>query len=316
MTSTKTKYKLLSIGKVASETGLSIDTLRMWERRYGAPKSIRLPSGHRRYAPEEIERLRIAARALESGYRAGQVAAMPLDQLRAMIRAGRRKDELPTYVTETGAELEKHDLSVIESWIDAAVRFDELTLTSGFLESWGRLGPMRFIQERAAPFLKRIGDGWASGELSIADEHFAAERLGDFLASIWRRRNEQTIGPKVVLATLPGELHRLGLQMAATVVTLADCRAFYMGASSPPVEIARAVRQSGAAIVAISISETTSRAAARTLLQELRELLPADVALVCGGEGAPCGDDHVPGVLTERVFQKFHDWLKARSDQK
>ncbi|MCB2155697.1 MerR family transcriptional regulator [bacterium] len=312
MTPKSPKQKLLSIGKVARETGLSIDTLRMWERRYGAPQSIRLPSGHRRYAADEVERLQIAARALQAGYRASQVAAMPLDQLRAMLRAGRRKSELPTYITESGSELDRQDLAVIEDWIDAAVRFDELTLTSGFLESWGRLGPMRFLQERAAPFLKRVGDSWASGELSIADEHFAGERLGDFLSSIWRRRNEQTIGPKVVLATLPDELHHLGLQMAATVVTLADCRAIYVGASSPPDEIARAVRQSGAPIVAISASATMPKAQVREHLTALRRELHPEVELVCGGESAP-DPGEVPGITVITVLQDFQDWLKARS---
>jgi MerR family transcriptional regulator, light-induced transcriptional regulator len=52
----------LSIGKVVQATGLTEATLRAWERRYDFPQPQREPSGHRRYAPEEVERiLRVVA---------------------------------------------------------------------------------------------------------------------------------------------------------------------------------------------------------------------------------------------------------------
>jgi DICT domain-containing protein len=52
----------LSIGDVVRATGLGEATLRAWERRYGFPQPQREPSGHRRYATEEVERiLRVVA---------------------------------------------------------------------------------------------------------------------------------------------------------------------------------------------------------------------------------------------------------------
>jgi len=53
---------LLSIGDVVRATGLTEPTLRAWERRYKFPQPQREPSGHRRYSPEEVERiLRVVA---------------------------------------------------------------------------------------------------------------------------------------------------------------------------------------------------------------------------------------------------------------
>jgi len=46
----------LSIGELADMTGLGVHTLRMWEKRYGAPHSQRLPSGHRRYPIKETKK--------------------------------------------------------------------------------------------------------------------------------------------------------------------------------------------------------------------------------------------------------------------
>ena len=43
-----------SIGRAASVSGISCATLRMWERRYGRPVPVRLPSGHRRYTADQM----------------------------------------------------------------------------------------------------------------------------------------------------------------------------------------------------------------------------------------------------------------------
>ena len=56
----------LSIGQLARFTGVGIHSLRAWEKRYGAPRSQRLSSGHRRFPKEEVQRLRAVSRALES----------------------------------------------------------------------------------------------------------------------------------------------------------------------------------------------------------------------------------------------------------
>ncbi len=37
----------VSIGGLSRATGVPIETLRTWELRYGFPKSVRKPSGHR-----------------------------------------------------------------------------------------------------------------------------------------------------------------------------------------------------------------------------------------------------------------------------
>jgi hypothetical protein len=62
---------LLSIGEVAEATGLTPDVLRIWERRYGVPRPLRLPSGHRRYPTSELVRLRTLAEACAAGQRPG-----------------------------------------------------------------------------------------------------------------------------------------------------------------------------------------------------------------------------------------------------
>ena len=45
----------LTIAAVATRTGVSVATLRAWERRYGFPVPQRLPGGHRRYTEADVD---------------------------------------------------------------------------------------------------------------------------------------------------------------------------------------------------------------------------------------------------------------------
>lgn len=57
----------LTIGQLAERTGLQPATLRMWEQRHKFPRAERLPSGHRRYSAEEVERVIEVLRARDGG---------------------------------------------------------------------------------------------------------------------------------------------------------------------------------------------------------------------------------------------------------
>ena len=85
MAAIKQPGNLLTIGELSKKTGISTHTLRMWEKRHGAPQSIRLPSGHRRYLPEEMERLRLVAKALKLGFRAGKVVGGTPEELNRLL---------------------------------------------------------------------------------------------------------------------------------------------------------------------------------------------------------------------------------------
>jgi DICT domain-containing protein len=77
---------LLSIGDVVRATGLTEATLRAWERRYDFPQPRREPSGHRRYAGEEVERILRVATERERGI------ALPV----AIERARRGPSHVPS----------------------------------------------------------------------------------------------------------------------------------------------------------------------------------------------------------------------------
>ena len=132
--------------------------------------------------------------------------------------------------------------------------FDAERLTRLFLSDWARMGPVEFLESRVAPLVRAVGEAWEKGELEIRHEHFLSERIGDLLGSLRLPFEERATGPLVVYATLPGEAHALGLQMAALVLAAGGCRSLYLGTEVPVAQTAALARDLGARAVAISVS--------------------------------------------------------------
>ena len=78
--------QLWPMGAVTRRTGIGEHTLRAWERRFGFPKPVRLASGHRRFSGDQVQHLLLIAKALESGYRAGDIVPLPFSNARSWTR--------------------------------------------------------------------------------------------------------------------------------------------------------------------------------------------------------------------------------------
>jgi methanogenic corrinoid protein MtbC1 len=267
----------LTIGALSRATAISVDTLRTWERRYGYPRPERKPSGHRLYPASAIPRLRRIAEVLARGHRPAEVVTAPEAMLAALL------DASPAAAARRPADAgpgPAHD-----EVLDAVARFDAETMTRVLLAEWAMRGPLPFVEQRVAPLVRAVGDAWEAGRLDIRHEHFFSERLEDVLRSVRMPWEERARGPLVVLATLPGESHGLGLQMAAVVLATAGCRLLYLGTEVPAPELVAVARDLGARAVGVSVSSATGGSAATRQIARLRALLPRRVALLVGGAG-------------------------------
>jgi hypothetical protein len=286
----------LSIGALSAATGIPVDTIRSWERRYGFPVAERKPSGHRVYPLEAVPRLRRVAEAMRRGHRAAEVLGASDAVLDALLEA------LPSLPGPAPVD-------------HSADPGDLLQLVGGFhadalkraLQSdWARLGPLQFLEQRAGPLLVEVGNAWSDGRLDVRHEHFASSVLGDFLRAVRAPLDDRAAGPVAALTTLPGELHGLGLQMCAVVFALAGWRALLLGVNTPVAQVAQLVREAPVSAVAISCIRRPRRDA----LDALRARLPRRVPLLLGGSGAPPserGIEHLESLVA------LDRWLQKRS---
>ncbi len=268
---TQPPEELHAIGEVAEATGLTPETLRIWERRYGRPVAVRLPSGHRRYTTAQIVWLRRVAEALAHGHRPNKVVALDdagLDALLAGLAAEQPRDEAS------------------EQLIALARDYRGTELRAALEARWAQDEPVAFLAEYIAPFLRLVGREWADGALDIRHEHFVSELVQDTLRRLRAGFEQQSDRGGVLLTTLSGERHGLGLQMAGLLCASMGLPYHILGVDSPNEEILRAARELDAALVGISVSLSTGGIETDRQLSALRKLLPAPIRLLAGGEGA------------------------------
>lgn len=273
---------LLSIGALSRASGIPVQTLRTWETRYGFPVAVRRPSGHRVYPVSVVSHLRRIAEAIARGHRAGQVVPASEAELAELLQVVPG----PAAWREPRSATEGDDLAEL---LAAVERFDADRLLRRLLADWARLGPLSFLEERIAPLVVAVGTAWESGRLDIRHEHFLTERVGDLLRSLRLPFEDRASGPVVVLATLPGESHGLGLQMAALVMAAAGLQVISLGTEIPASQVTAVCQDLGARALAVSVSSATGGGGTSARLRRLRKALPRKTALFVGGEGAPEG---------------------------
>jgi hypothetical protein len=202
----------LSIGALSNATGVPVETLRTWERRYGFPSPIDRTEGrHRRYSASTVDEVRLALQALDLGHRPSAVLGRSPAQVRELIGAVLLVGTEAAFQPPSSSP---QDERIVESWLELTRQSEGERLSHEFSRSMAEIGALEFLERRMGCYLRRVGDAWAAGELRVMHEHLASERAREFLAAQWRTLSERAArpnAPAVVMATPSGERHVLGL---------------------------------------------------------------------------------------------------------
>lgn len=266
----------LTIAAVERETGLSKDTLRMWERRYGFPRPLRDARDERLYPAEQVQRLRLIAWLLRAGQRPGRIVTQPLQRLQELAQSG---SAVAAAATAPDAADE-----ALQDYLDALRRHDATRLRLGLNQAVLRLGLARFVTEVVAPLNRWVGEAWLRGEIQVFTEHLYTECVVAVLrAALGGSTLPRAHMPRVLLTTLPDEPHVLGLLMAEVMLALEGCTCISLGAQTPLADIVQASAAHRIDIVGLSFSPALPAAAVLGGLKALRAQLPAAVPIWAGG---------------------------------
>ena len=192
----------IPISAVERETGLSKDTLRMWERRYGFPLPSRDQFGDRLYPQQQVEKLRLIRRLMDQGFRPGRIIAEPYQALLEMSNG------LVSHQTEDEIDFLQDLLTLVSEHRVPEFR----AALQGRIQN---MGLRRFILDLAAPLTRAVGEAWFRGDLAVFEEHLFTEVMQNLLRKwIGEARSSEQRAPRILLTTFPNELHGLGLLMA------------------------------------------------------------------------------------------------------
>jgi MerR family transcriptional regulator, light-induced transcriptional regulator len=285
-----------SIGTVSIETGINKETLRKWETRYGFPTPARSSDGRRIYPAEQVAQLTELKRLIDSGMRPSQAMQGP-NRLARLDPFKQAKTVQQTSRTE-----------LVTCAIEA-LRSRRLPEFRALLErDLTSRGLRPFIEETVAELNWAVGESWSSNDIRVFEEHIYSAILSELLAQRTRCLDMASGHPRVLLTTLPGELHTLGLDMVKACFMEAGAYCLNLGAQTPPTEVAAAAQAYDIEIVALSISACYPQRQVTGILQQLRTLLPATCQLWAGGAGVGHVSQALDGI---RVFASIGTALTA-----
>ena len=297
-----------SIAAVERATGLSKDTLRVWERRYGFPQPERDRAGDRAYPAEQVERLLVIRRLMDTGLRPGGIVALDMNALQALAT--------PTEAALLSARSPSQTPD-LAACMDLIQCHDAPALRHLLSQAAARSGLVSFVTQLVAPLTAAVGEAWMTGRFQVFEEHIYTECvtrvLRHALSGIALAAGSEM--PRVLLTSFPGEPHALGLLMVETLLTLEGCQCLSLGPQTPIAEIAKAAFAHRADIVALSFTPVVGARALTSGLVELRALLPQATAIWAGGSHPSLKQRATAGVQVIRSLESLPEHLALWQQQ-
>lgn len=253
----------LSIGAVERDTGLSKDTLRVWERRYGFPQPERDQFGERLYPQAQVDKLRLLKRLIDRGHRPGKLVGRSVHELLelASLRA-RAGDGAPHATIDATSPLAAFDAR------------DVAAMKRQLRETLGRVGLSAFVLDTAAALHQQLSEAWMHGRLTLHEERLCTEALQTTLQGALAALPLVNRPPRVLLGTFPNESRTLGLLMIECLLALEGATCMSLGAQTPILDMVCAARAQRADVVVLHFSAAYPINRALEGLHALREQLP------------------------------------------
>jgi len=259
------------IAGVERETGIGKDALRVWEKRYGFPVPERDEREERLYPQDQVDRLRLIKRLLDSGMRPVKVVGLEVAELNALI------NQMPNDAAQHSADL--------SGFIDQIKNHQATELRVALSRALMRQGLDDFLSKTISPLNQLVGEAWMRGELRVFEEHLYSEQITHVLREAITTLRHAGDTPRILMTTLPGEEHSLGLLMAEATLSLCGAHCIMLGVQTPIQEIVLAAKAHEVDVLALSFSSALPVLQVKSGLQLTREALPKQIELWAGGSG-------------------------------
>jgi MerR family transcriptional regulator, light-induced transcriptional regulator len=275
----------IRIGELSRRVGVNPELLRAWERRYGLLEPSRSAGGFRLYSDADVTRIEQMKAHLERGLSAAEAA-------RLVVTAG---DEVPA-APDTAPLFD----SALVSLHHALAEFDETEAHAALDRLLSSFGLDTVLREAMLPLLRELGESWARGETTIAQEHFTSNLIRGRLLALGRGWGRGT-GPHALLACPPGELHDLGLIVFGLALRNRGWRITFLGTDTPIETIRDTAAQISPQVVVLA---TLVPSRVGGVLEEVRALsTEAHVVLAGAGVTAELAERAGAEYLAEGPFE-------------
>lgn len=205
-------------------------------------------------------------------------------------------------------------------WIEPMQRGDRHALQARLFEARERLGGWCHVADEVGAVLSEIGQRWAAGLLTIAEEHAATESLIRALVRVGDSFPERTDGRRCLLACAPNDQHTLGLVLIELCLREVGWIPCWLGSNMLACDIVQLVQQGNSFLP--SVHMVALSAAAASVDTSALTAFAAPIAAVCRGAGIPvvlggggAWPDPLSGCVRMTSCRQFHDYLLMLGDR-
>jgi DNA-binding transcriptional MerR regulator/methylmalonyl-CoA mutase cobalamin-binding subunit len=284
---------------IAAElSGVRVELIRAWERRYGFPRPQRTPSGYRVYTQQDVALLKRLKQLTEEGV--------------AIREAMKMLPQLQRRVAETG-EVQVGEVSPtsLEAWraavMDAAEANDQSRVSAVLDEVLSALPPLKAFEEVLAPVQCEVGERWHAGRLTVVQEHLVSQVVRARMVSLLHAAPENAGARHAVLACFPEEQHEVGLLGLALRLRHAGLRVTLLGQRVPAADLGKLVTELRPDLVCLSAVTNLGAEPFENLLAQILAALPKELLVWVGGPAAGAYAETCQR-LGARAFRPGDDW--------
>ncbi|RKG87006.1 MerR family transcriptional regulator [Corallococcus sp. CA049B] len=288
---------------IAAElSGVRVELIRAWERRYGVLEPERTPAGYRVYTDRDVALLKRLKALTDEGVAISEAAKL-LPQLRAELDAAASPSaERPE--ARLGTQPETWRAAVLE----AAEAYDQPRVVRILDEVLAALPPLRAFEDVLVPVQREVGDRWHAGTLTVAQEHLVTQVVRERLVSLLHGAPRG--GRKhAVLACFPEEEHEIGLLGVALRLRYAGVRVTLLGQRVPAEGLGETVARAKPDVVGLSAVTNRGATVFEDVLKRIMDALPKGLPLWVGGPAAQAHAD-ICERLGVRLFAHEDDWTR------
>jgi DNA-binding transcriptional MerR regulator/methylmalonyl-CoA mutase cobalamin-binding subunit len=272
----KITYPIRAVSKL---TGIPVDNLRAWERRYQAIKPVR-NDRERLYDDADVQRLILLRQAVDRGHAIGKLAVLSNPELEQINARSVALSTIPGAAARAYPQPTSAELKVLQ---DAIHRLDFGDIDRELYRLAAVAAPHDLVHHLVIPLMTDVGDRWYRGDLSIAQEHMVSAALRSLLGSLVRRCTTVRPATTFLFATTKGERHEFGILCAAMLAAAGGLRIAYLGIDIPGSEILEAAQRTNARVLVLGMKAATSSKDSLKELGRVSEKLPGSMELWVGG---------------------------------
>ena len=273
----------LTVAAVARRLGVAPATLRTWDRRYGLGPSDRRSGAHRRYSPEDLNRLEVMRRLTFDGVAPGEAARVALATPYPPQPAGTRHRARPRDRTAPGTRRPPAAGGSPRpgAWPVRPPRWTPRRSPTWCGARWSA-GVVPTWDTLVVPVLVAAGRRWEATGRGVDVEHLLSECVLAAFHAVTARLREPRNRRPVLLASAAEEQHALPLHALAAALAERQVGVRILGARVPTEALADAVRRTGPAVVFVWSQLAATGDVGQ--LEELPRQRPAPL-FVTGGPG-------------------------------